>query len=43
MNSELEKVGGNTQEVSAAVEQIGATIEALAESALELAVLANKI
>lgn len=43
MNTELEKVGGNTQEVSAAVEEIGATIETLAESALELAALADKI
>jgi len=43
MNEELVKVGGNTQEVSAAVEEIGATIETLAESALELAVLADKI
>ncbi len=43
MTVELEKVGGNTQEVSAAVEEIGATIETLAESALELATLANNI
>ena len=43
MTEELEKVGGNTQEVSAAVEEIGATIETLAESALELAALADKI
>jgi len=43
MNIELEKVGGNTQEVSAAVEEIGATIETLAESAIELANLAKSI
>jgi len=43
MTQELEKVGGNTQEVSAAVEEIGATIETLAMSALDLAALADKI
>jgi len=43
MTVELEKVGGNTQEVSASVEEIGAVIETLAGSAQELAVLADKI
>ncbi|MHB8074961.1 methyl-accepting chemotaxis protein [Desulfosporosinus fructosivorans] len=43
MTVELEKVGGNTQEVSAAVEEIGATIETLAESAIELAALVENI
>ena len=43
MTVELEKVGGNTQEVSAAVEEIGATIANLAHSSLELATLADQI
>ncbi|MDP4126541.1 MAG: methyl-accepting chemotaxis protein [Bacillota bacterium] len=43
MTLELEKVGGNTQEVSAAVEEIGATIESLSKSAVELSDLAANL
>lgn len=43
MTMELEKVGGNTQEVSAAVEEIGATIESLSGSAKAIADLADKL
>lgn len=43
MTMELEKVGGNTQEVSAAVEEIGATVESLSKSAVSLSDLAAKI
>ena len=38
---ELEKVGGNTQKVSAAVEEIGATIETLAEVKLDVNKVVN--
>ena len=43
MTVELEKSGGHTQEVSAAIEEIGATIESLTGAALELAALSEKI
>jgi Methyl-accepting chemotaxis protein len=43
MTLELGKVGGNTQEVSAAVEEIGATIESLSKAAIELSNLAAKL
>ena len=43
MTMELENAGGNTQEVSAAVEEIGATIESLSGSAMALSALAAKL
>jgi len=43
MTLELEKSSGHTQEVSAAIEEIGATIESLTGAALELAALSEKL
>ncbi|AFM42488.1 methyl-accepting chemotaxis protein [Desulfosporosinus acidiphilus SJ4] len=43
MTKELEKSGENTQEVSAAIEEIGATVESLTQSAIELASLSEKL
>ena len=43
MTVELEKSGGHTQEVSAAIEEIGATIESLTVEALALAALSENI
>lgn len=43
MATELEKSGGNIQEVSAAVEEIGATIESLSKSAIALSDMASKL
>ena len=43
MTVELEKSGGHTQEVSAAIEEIGVTIESLTGAAVELAALSAKI
>jgi len=43
MTVELEKSGGHTQEVSAAIEEIGATIESLTGAAVELTALSEKI